>query len=356
MDTNTCIDNNIWEAYANKTISQANLIYMENHVKTCELCADMKEGIDAMLDKSLLVDRVDKVNKAVDEIVKQKNSKKYLLTYWSAAAVLLIAAGLFWFNYTNLAPQLAKNEANLKSPPALSESNSDSIYNYVPPKTNAKKEELALNKEQKQLSFKSIQSEVLAETPMNAEGADMDDVGAPEIVQKNTGIAESDMAAPEVKMETQAETVTAKDRILDAEKAETKKKVEVANKMAKAIILPAPASNNNLAYNNYSMNNNRLDSTWQTDNYKSLNYSDSINYINAQNEFKLNRLDNSLRILDLILTNSKSIYCEDALFLSAQVYVKQNNISKAKTTLKKVVSLNGRLKTNAQKLLSELEK
>jgi hypothetical protein len=348
MDTNTCIDNNIWEAYANKTISQANLIYMENHVKTCELCADMKEGIDAMLDKSLLVDRVDKINKEVDEIIKQKNSKKYLLTYWSAAAVLLIAAGLFWFNYTNLAPQLAQNETNLKSPPALNEPNSDSIYNYVPPKTNAKKEELALNKEQKQLSLKSIRLEVLAEKPMYAEGVEMDDVGAPEIVQKNAGIAESDMAVPEVKMEAQTEAVTAKDRTLDVEKAETKKKVEVANKMAKALSLPAPASNNNLAYNNYSLNN-RLDSTWQTNN-------DSINYTNAQNEFKLNRLDNSLHILDLIITNSKSIYYEDALFLSAQVYMKQNKISKAKTTLKKVVSLNGRLKTNAQKLLSELEK
>lgn len=48
------------------------------------------------------------------------------------------------------------------------------------------------------------------------------------------------------------------------------------------------------------------------------------------------------------------MYYENALFLSAQVYVKQKNKSKAKSALKKVIDLNGNLKTNAQKLLSEI--
>lgn len=353
MDTNTCIDNNIWEAYANNTISEANLIYMENHVKTCELCADMKEGIDAMLVPSLLVDKVDKVNKAVDEIVKQRNNKKYVLAYWSAAAVLLIAVGLFWFNYTNLAPQLAQNESTLKSPPILNKS--DSIYNYVPPKTNAKKEELALNKEQNQTIVKSVPAEVLYEKPVEAEKVDMDDVSASEMVQKNAGMAEGDMAIPEVKMEAQTETVTAKDRAPALAYTESKKKVEVTSKMAKPLSLPTPANNNNLGYNNYSLNNNWMDTVLRNDNFRNENYSDSLNYTNAQNEFKSNRLDNCLHILDLITINSQSKYYEDALFLSAQVYVKQNNKSKAKSALKKVIKLKGKKQAEAGMLLKSLK-
>lgn len=353
MDTNTCIDNNIWEAYANNTISQGDLIYMEKHVKTCELCADMKEGIDAMLVPSLLVDRVNKVNKAVDEIIKQKNNKKYLLAYWSAAAVLLIAVGLFWFNYTNLVPQLAQNESTLKSPPVLIET--DSIYNYVPPKANAKKEELALNKEQNQTIVKSVPAEVLSEKSVEAEKVNMDDVSATEIVQKNAGIAESDMTIPEVKMEVQTETVTAKDKVPAMAKTESKKKVEITSRAAKALSLPAPANNNNLGYNNYSLNNNWMDTVLLNDKFRNENYSDSLNYTNAQNEYKANRLDNSLHILDLITNNNKSKYYEDALFLSAQVYVKQNNKSKAKSALKKIIKLKGNKQVEAEQLLKSVK-
>ncbi len=353
MDTNTCIDNNIWEAYANNTISQANLIYMENHVKTCELCADMKEGIDAMLDKSLLIDRIDKVNKAVDEIIKQKNNKKYVLAYWSAAAVLLIAVGLFWFNYTNLVPQLAQNESTLKSPSVLNKS--DSIYNYVPPKSNTKKEELALNKEQKQTIVKSVPAEVLSEKSVEAEKVNMDEVSAAETVQKNAGIAESDMALPEIKMEAQTEAVRAKDKAPAIASSESKKKVVVTNKATKALSLPAPANNNNLGYNNYPLNNNWMDTVLLNDKFRKENYSDSLNYTNALNEFKANRLDNSLHILDLITINNQSKYYEDALFLYAQVYVKQNNKSKAKSALKKVIKLKGNKQAEAEMLLKSLK-
>ena len=353
MDTNTCIDNNIWEAYANNAISQGDLIYMENHVKTCELCADMKEGIDTMLDKSLLIDRIDKVNKAVDEIIKQKNNKKYVLAYWSAAAVLLIAVGLFWFNYTNLVPQLAQNESTLKSPSGLNDS--DSIYNYVPPKTNDKKEELALNKEQNQTIIKSVPAEVLTEKSVEAEKVNMDEVSAAETVQKNAESAESDMAVPEVKMEAQTETVTAKDKVPAIALTESKKKVEVKNKAAKALSLPAPVNNNNLSFNDYVINNNWMDTVLQRDKFKNANYSDSLNYINAQKEFKANRLDNCLHILDLITINNKSKYYEDALFLSAQVYVKQNKKTEAKSTLKKVIKLNGNKQAEVEQLLKSLK-
>jgi predicted negative regulator of RcsB-dependent stress response len=313
----------------------------------------MKEGIDVMLVPSLLVDNVNKVNKSVDEIIKQKNNKKYVLTYWSAAAVLLIAVGLFWFNYTNLVPQLAQNESTLKFPPVLNEK--DSIYNYVPPKTNAKKEELALNKEQKQTIVKSIPAEVLSEKSVEAEKVDMDEAVRMETTQSNDDNAEGDMAIPEVKMEAQTETVTLKDKAPAIASAESKKKVEVTNKAAKALSLPAPANNNNLGYNNYSLNNNWMDTVLQRDKFRTTNYSDSLNYANAQNEYKANRLDNSLDILVLITNNNKSNYYEDALFLSAQVYVKQNKKTEAKSTLKKVIKLKGNKQPEAEQLLKSMK-
>jgi predicted negative regulator of RcsB-dependent stress response len=98
-----------------------------------------------------------------------------------------------------------------------------------------------------------------------------------------------------------------------------------------------------------------MDTVLQRDKFRTTNYSDSLNYANAQNEYKANRLDNCLHILDLITINNKSKYYEDALFLSAQVHVKQNNKSKAKFALKKTIKLKGRKQFEAEQLLKSLK-
>jgi hypothetical protein len=61
-----------------------------------------------------------------------------------------------------------------------------------------------------------------------------------------------------------------------------------------------------------------------------------------------------LNILDLIINNNQSNFYEDALFLSAQVYVKQNNKTEAKSTLKKVIKLKGNKQAEAEQLLKSM--
>jgi predicted Zn-dependent protease len=98
-----------------------------------------------------------------------------------------------------------------------------------------------------------------------------------------------------------------------------------------------------------------MDTILLNDKFRMENYSDSLNYNNALNEFKANRLDNCLYVLDLITINNQSKYYEYALFLSAQVYIKQNKKTEANSTLKKVIKLKGKKQVEAEQLLKSLK-
>jgi hypothetical protein len=278
-----------------------------------------------------LLNKVTIINSAVDEIIKQKNHKKTLVYYWGAAAVLLISFGLFWINYVNLNPQLAQLEGKklVILPPIVS--NTDSIYDYTAPKAKNKSIELAFNKVPKEPI--EINKELAVDVEKLTEKINID--------AEEPSISRLDNTSNDQVL-----------NVLSTPESKQKEQVEITSKFKKKLSLPAAVSNDNLNNNAY---NNLNDSIFTEVTFKTENNSDSSNYIMAKNEYRIGNFKNSLNLLDIIVNNSKSMYYESSLFLAAQVYAKQNNINKAKTTLKKVIKLKGVKQVEAEQLLNSLK-
>src|SRR4051794_36010487 len=99
MDTD-CITNAAWIAYANKSLTAAELQLLETHVLTCEICTDIKEGIDTMSQPAGLENKMLMLQKKVDVLVRSQRS---LRVYWrplAAAAVFFLCIGLGWVMFT----------------------------------------------------------------------------------------------------------------------------------------------------------------------------------------------------------------------------------------------------------------
>ncbi|MDZ4667516.1 MAG: hypothetical protein SGJ00_06495, partial [bacterium] len=66
MDTTKCIDNAVWAAYAAHSLAALELERLHDHALSCDVCADIKAGIDAMADSSLLASKVVDIQREVD--------------------------------------------------------------------------------------------------------------------------------------------------------------------------------------------------------------------------------------------------------------------------------------------------
>lgn len=339
MDTLACLNNTIWEAYANKTISQADFIYMTNHVKTCEICADVKEGIDAMIDSKLLVNKVDKVNSEVDKIIKQKNKTKPLIYYWSAAAILFISVGLFWYNTLDFKEEIALKESFKPAPKSEVEiPQKDSIYNYVPP-------QIKENKIDKNLA------EVYKPTKVKTEEVRMPQV---ESAAEMEMVKSVESEAPQ--MEFKAAAAAKYDTVSLARNDDSKSKENVSQKsisMASVVTtkkgkMPSiPA-----AVNNNAMNNN---SDFVSNQVTNNSFIDSANFAKAQRAFNENHFDSCINLLNNIQMNPRSNYYEDALYLSTQTYLKQNKKAEAKNVLNVLINFKGKKQKEAKRLLKSIE-
>lgn len=339
MDTLACINNTIWEAYANKTISQVDITYMNNHVKTCEICADVKEGIDAMTDSRLLVNRVDKVNRRVDEIIKQKNKTKPFIYYWSAAAILFISVGLFWYNTLDFKEEIVLKETFKPAPKSEIElPQKDAIYNYVPP-------QIKENKIDKNLA------EVYKPTEVKTEEVQMPQV---ESTAEMEMVKSLESEAPQ--MEFKAAAAAKYDTVSLARKDDSKSNEKVSQK---AISMASVATTKKskmpsipAAVNNNAMNNN---SDFVSNQVTNNSLIDSVNFAKAQKAFNENHFDTCINLLNIIQINPRSNYYEDALYLSAQTYLKQNKKAEAKNVLTVLINFKGKKQKKAKSLLKSIK-
>lgn len=113
MDQLSCITDTLWLGYSNKTLSQSKIDMIHHHAETCEVCADIKEGIDAMAQPKNLVQTVTTINNRIDKLIEPKR-KLGILFYWSAAAILIFGIGLSWFWVNTNQPIVKINTDSLK--------------------------------------------------------------------------------------------------------------------------------------------------------------------------------------------------------------------------------------------------
>ncbi len=369
MAKQPCITDPLWIGYSNKTLSQTEIDAILNHAVTCDICADIKEGIDAMSHPATLGKRVNAVNNKVDEYLEAKQNLS-VFWYWSAAAVLVLGIGFSWFILNNK-KQIAyktNDSLNLTSQKIESHNSKDEsisnptspIQKEIPLATNDKfnnipnkvsKEDIAVNEGDangssgevmeslsKTLGTMTFDSVGYATTPV----ADTVYRGIFLAFENKTRMDDSYSAPPATESMDKDKKIATSEQveIVSIDKTTSKKrKAETSSRNSAS--LPAPASNSN------NWNN--------TNSYKNIINYDSSNLALAITNFNQNNFNLCLQNLETITSNPSSPYYEEGLLIKAKALIKLNKTKQAKTVLKTIISKKGNHKSEAEELLKGLK-
>ncbi|MCX6190049.1 MAG: hypothetical protein NTW54_10715 [Bacteroidetes bacterium] len=371
MDTQLCITNPEWERYSAKTLSEPLLQHLLEHVQGCAICADIKDGIDLMLDAQKLGERVQSINNEVEIFLQETAQKKTNFWYWSAAALIIFSVGLSWIllkkatprseNVTNttLAPALPEQQeiAQLKTDtrtsdiirPEREQANRSNPAQERTPATEGAStpDSYSTTEDTKQLAENSVPSSVT--TASGAAAASPLDSATPSVVAQNNVLMDDykDQA-----MLAKSESIANSD---DArEERKTKNEVQVARTASKKLKVRTPSETYPSANNGVNARNNT-----EAENSKvplvDLNAVDSADYAIAVRNFDSTFYDKCLVNLYYISLNSNSAYFEKALYLRAKVLLKQGKNEDAKVALKTIIDLNRIYRKEASALLDTLK-
>jgi hypothetical protein len=379
MDQQSCITDTLWLGYSNKTLSQPEIDMIHHHAETCEICADMKEGIDAMRQSEMLENTVATIYKKVDDYLEPKR-KLGILWYWSAAAILIFGIGLSWFWVNTTEPIVKigtdslitakqteekseiKNEPNIDSSEAeLKEIplaiNMASPIKQVPNYENKDRRDDAKMQVEEDMGNGSMddldkitETKKLPDTTHYVITPPVDTVPrgvtlafenlATSGSYSNTAPASMESYSSDNVMIKKSENYT----FTEAEESKSANRKKVNTSSRKTTSLPAPMSNSNTngAANNYALS-------------KYLNLNDSANFALAKANFTQNNFTQCLESLKNITSNPASLYYEEGLLLKAKALIKQKKNKEAKLVLRITIALNGIRKSEAEEILKELK-
>lgn len=329
MGKSVCITNTQWELYAKGKLPLAELTMLQTHVQTCEVCADIKDGLDLMENKALLNQHIERIHQEVETKVKTQPKTIALRTWFSvaAAAILLVAVGVAVYNQKNTlttSPPIAKIEV-----PRL---NSDSTQ-------VTKQQELENNKQLATAVKPKLKSELTnsntqqltqpEQIPLAASDAAVAEDLAPVVVEDKT----KEQPLPEV---------AAVKQLSDAETEEiqtvtTKAKRNIQSKSTQP---SARYPSNYNAASNTMLNTLELVDTGWVDLVKS--------YYNKQ------QWDSCVLVSQSYLSHPNSTTKEYAYYYTALAQLKLGNTFLAKQYLKQCINLDGALRNEAQTQLDKL--
>jgi len=349
MDTTRCIENKIWELYSSGQLSEAENHQLSLHVIGCEICTDIKEGIDAMQNPNALKIKVEAIDLKVEKYFKP--TKRTISAFWfaTAAAVFLFAIGLSWILFKN-----SDTEVAIKTFEKVIPMDSLIIENEAIKKENKKiiKEKnpvIGLDKEPTgPPQIESFEQATITEEVKDKKSEDITDES---IVQKESkSLAESEINettsddSKTVTPETTVKTTQTWTFGNTENKEKSNRNINVRKKTTKSASsfkhLPAPV-NNNRNTNDFELN--------------SIIENDSFLFNRASLNFKSAEYDSCLLLLSFITEKSKSPQFEDANYLKAMVLINLNRTEEAKIVLQKLIVFNGRRAADAKELLKKLE-
>lgn len=332
MDTTTCITNTVWERYANQQLNAAQKLALQQHVSGCEICNDIKSGIDLMQNSAELTMRVAKINNAIDFSL---GSKVVKLNPWylAAAATLLAVLGLTLLYKQDVPNAQIVQENKAQQPVAIIDS-----IKPTDRKLPAQKN-LALATTKKANKRSPAVSSTQPILPPQAVTI---------IASDEHQIEESDKSLVEVAKSEERVTLATDVSEKEAVVAMPTRKVQEAK--SKALSSKKPSAPYPSAYNSVT-NSNMNNASSQV-----LEVSTDTAWLNiASNYYASNLADSCLMIIEPKLLNSFNVGYEQGLFLAAQCYISKKDIPTARLYLTKVVQLNGVLKIKAQALLNQLK-
>ena len=326
MDTTHCISDTMWEGYAQKTLSPADMLTLQKHAEVCELCADIKEGIDNLSNPETLPQIVAQINADVDTYLKPKRKKLTILWYSSAAAVVLVALGIVWYNMPVLPNEQVAQNNSQQQENAVIDTNSQKAATHDIEELSTESEQVKKGTEPK--------TENIADGSLVATNNSADDT-------QN----DLDVLGDEKEGKKQAiEFIAPIDTTTYSDDAETPQVVDLLKKETKRDIYPSNMSTNNNLNNFNNLNTNtRVFSPQQ----------DSINYANALAYYDAKQYDSCLLSIQNIIF-SPLPYNELAALLKAKTLIKQNQPLQANEVLKGTVFTDKKRKNEAEKLLKSI--
>ncbi len=373
MDTQSCITNLQWERYSNKTLSEPEMLLLKEHAGACEICADMKEGIDAMKAPEMLKVRVDDLNTYADNFISKKKNKIAILWYWSAAAIIVLAFGISWFVF-NKSEIIAVNEQKdktinqpvLPTPEEKTEIRTDTrTSDIIKPKaekviespTNQSVDDAVPvmsedknSSSEKALKLSTKDSESQDESASNGQTnpSKMDSITPAVVTNQAPQLAEYDY------FESLSKDKEKKSKEYESTKKSPTNEVVIAktsNKKRKAenVRETYPSANNNA--------NNKANTDIQNSNVPAINLNaiDSVDFSLAKINYDSTNYDKCIVNLYYITINPNSKYYEDGLLLKAKTLIKQNKKEDAKVALNTVIMLNRGKQKEASELLNQLK-
>jgi hypothetical protein len=342
------MSNEMWEGYAQKTLRPADMLTLQNHAAGCDMCADIKEGIDSLAHPETLPQIVAEIDTAVDEYLAPKRRKTALWVYWSAAAMLLIALGIGWYATPTQQGGVAGNMqtpvdtfTNTNTAPA--KQNSDSVRALKTPDADIT---TPASQDNEKLPTPEVVPLVHSHKDFEGEKTTTTQEVNEEEKSKKLLIERSADADFQLAEELKKETPVYKET--QAESA-TSVQISPTIKTKKRDIYPAGVLSNNMSnsyINNADINNSFSFNT---------TYQDSVNYNTAQALFTGKQYDSCNTVLGYITVNTLSAYYQQAQLLTAKTLIKQSNKAEAKALLSTVVFTDEKLKKEAEGLLKSIE-
>jgi hypothetical protein len=331
MDTTTCITNTVWEQYANQQLSAAQQLALQQHVDGCDLCTDIKSGIDFMQNPAMLTTHVAKINTTVDASLGAKLVK---LNPWyiAVAATLLAVLGLTLLYKQDVPNAQIAQENKAQHLGVIIDSVKPAEIKLPTPKSLA----LATTKKANKPSVAVSSTQPILPPEVIT------------IIASDEHQIESDKNLVEVAKSEEKVTLAIDASEKEAVVAMPTRQVQEAK--SKSLSSKKPSAPYPSAY--HAVTNNNLNNASN----QVLEVSTDTSWLNVANQlYARNLADSCLMIIEPKLLNSANAGYEQGLWLAAQCHLIKKDIPTAKLYLTKVVQLNGVLKIKAQTTLNQLK-
>ncbi|MBU3663497.1 MAG: tetratricopeptide repeat protein [Bacteroidetes bacterium] len=280
MDTTKCLSDALWIDYSKGLLNANTLAKVQAHAAQCEICADIKEGIDAMKMPNQLEERIASLDQKIEDRFSPKKAKVIPLMNWvvAIAAILIAVVGLIYLSQEmNTTPQTIV----LKM---------DTIYLDTP-------------------RIVSVPA-IAMETPTPAKKL---------IVKPHIPVPPTENSIDDVKEESAMAAPVVMEAMPEVTKALETEDVAVNSRELK-----------------------QIESKWDkvtTSKVASVTFNtpnDSLKMLHAYSMFGANAYTSAVQVLSQITANKKSPNYYEALYLAAQCNAKLDNIAEAKAQLKNI--------------------
>lgn len=328
MDSTKCINNTQWEAYSHGQLNSNERAQLEMHAAGCEICADIKEGIDSLQTPAALVKHVQSIDEKIAKKTRRPYAKMIALTAFVAVAASLLIVGNGF---------LLMQEEDVEMQPVLSEK----VERKIDSVQTEPKKILALEslpKKSKQVLNPAPVEPIEALPPSNTDmDVPLEDI--PAQVEGLSPLTEDDHSA-EVDL-------------VKALPMQTKEEVKIQNRDIQKLTPSSKKQKSRAAgpQTSNSINNNYLASE-VINTYSQ----DSVRMALAKQLLAAEAYQNGLNALIRLRNDSNSVFYHEALYVSAQLYIGLNQAYFAVGLLQEILKTENNFNQKAKLLLETLKK